>query len=195
VGTPCTQREQNFCRCIRPPYSKRFPKSFQDSTIVREDRYPLYRRRSNVVTYKGKNGFVYDNRWVVPYNPYLSWHYQAYINVEVCESVQGIKYIHKYIYKGSDRTTLQLQETDNADKVKQNLQGRYIGPCEAIWRLFEFRMHEEFPAVYHLPIHLPEQQPIYFGEDLSWDELQLRLDTTQSKLMSWFTYNQEHQDG
>jgi len=56
-------------------------------------------------------------------------------------------------------------------------------------------MHEEFPAVYHLPIHLPRQQPVYFGEDLSRDELQLRLDTTQSKLMSWFTYNQEHQDG
>ena len=43
--------------------------------------------------------------------------------MEVCASVQAIKYIHKYIYKGSDHTTLQLQETDNADKVKQYLQG------------------------------------------------------------------------
>jgi len=45
-------------------------------------------------------------------------------------------------------------------------------------------MHEEFPAVYYLPIHLPRQQPVYFGEDLSWDELQLRLDITHSKLMA-----------
>jgi len=117
---------------IRPSCSKRFPKSFQESTIVQEGGYPLYRRRSNGVTYKGKNGFVYDNRWVVPHNLYLSWRYQAHINVEVYTSVQGIKYIHKYIYKGSDRTTLQLQETDNADEVKRHLQGRYIGPCEAI---------------------------------------------------------------
>jgi len=91
--------------------------------------------------------------------------------VEVCTSVQAIKYIHKYIYKGSNRTTLQLPETDNADEVKRHLQGQYIGPCEAIWRLFEFCKDEEFPAVYHLPIHLPGQQPAYFGEDLSWDEL------------------------
>ena len=28
--------------------------------------------------------FQYDNRWVVPHNPYLCWKYKAYINVEVC---------------------------------------------------------------------------------------------------------------
>jgi len=50
-------------------------------------------------------------------------------------------------------------------------------------------MYEEFPAVYHLPIHLLRQQPVYFGEDLSRDELQLRLDITHSKLESiqWST--------
>ncbi|KAI9829392.1 MAG: hypothetical protein M1826_005712 [Phylliscum demangeonii] len=30
--------------------------------------------------------------------------YQAHINVEICASVQAIKYIHKYIYKEFDRT-------------------------------------------------------------------------------------------
>jgi len=75
------------------------------------------------------------------------------------------------------------------------LQGRYIGLCEAIWRLFEFRMHEEYLAVYHLPIHLLGEQPVYFGEDLTREELQLRLDTAHSKLMTWFAYNSEHQDG
>jgi len=134
--------------------AKRFPKDFQEETVVQEDGYPLYRRRNNGDTYVGRNGFSYDNRWVVPYNPYLSYRYQAHINVEVCASIQAIKYIHKYIYKGSDRTTLRLQETANADEVQRHLQGRYIGPCEAIWRLFEFRMHEEYPAVYHLRLLL-----------------------------------------
>ena len=49
-----------------------------------------------------------DNTWVVPYNPYLSGKYKAHINVEVCGSVQAIKYINKYIYKGPDRTTVEL---------------------------------------------------------------------------------------
>jgi len=66
----------------------------------------MYRRRNNGDTYVGQNGFTYDNPWVVSYNPYLTWRYQAHINVEVCASIQAIKYIYKYIYKGSDRATL-----------------------------------------------------------------------------------------
>ena len=162
---------------------------------MQEDGYPLYRRRNTGDTYIGRNGFVYDNRWVVPYNPYLTWRYKAHINIEVCASVQAIKYIHKYIYKGSDRTIIQLQETANADEVQRHLQGRYIGPCEAIWRLFEYRMHEEFPAVYQLPVHLPGEQPVYFAEGLTRDELCLQLDTARSKLMAWFAYNLANEDG
>ena len=188
---PCMQNHQQASTTC----AKRFPKAFQDATVLQEDGYPLYRRRNTGDTYIGRNGFAYDNRWVVPYNPYLSWRYQAHINVEVCASVQAIKYIHKYIYKGSDRTTIQLQETANADEVQRHLQGRYIGPCEAIWRLFEYRMHEEFPAVYQLPVHLPGEQPVYFAEGLTRDELRLQLDTARSKLMAWFAYNLANDDG
>ena len=35
-----------------------------------------------------------------------------YINIKVCASVKSIKYIYKYIYKGSDRTTLWLIDGD-----------------------------------------------------------------------------------
>ncbi|KAI9834320.1 MAG: Tripartite DNA replication factor [Phylliscum demangeonii] len=30
----------------------------------------------------------------------------SHINIEICASVQAIKYIHKYVYKGSDQTTV-----------------------------------------------------------------------------------------
>jgi hypothetical protein len=49
------------------------------------------------------SGFVFDNRWVVPYNPYLTMWYQCHINVEVCSSITAVKYLYKYVYKGHDR--------------------------------------------------------------------------------------------
>jgi hypothetical protein len=106
----------------------------------------------------------------VPYNPYLSRKYRAHINVEVCASVQAVKYIHKYIYKGGDRATLRVDQADN-DEISQYLHGRYVGPSEALWWLFEYPVHEEYPPVIHLPIHLPSQQPVYFDSDISSQEL------------------------
>ncbi len=46
----------------------------------------------------------------------------CHINVEVCVSVKAIKYIHKYIYKGNDRTTLEVQDHD---EIKEFLDARY----------------------------------------------------------------------
>ncbi len=50
-----------------------------------------------------RGGFAFDNRWVVPYNPYLSLLFNCHINVEVCTFVTAVKYLYKYIYKGHDR--------------------------------------------------------------------------------------------
>ena len=138
---------------------KHFPKPWQNETVVQENGYPLYRRKKEEGDVDGpmrvsnSGAFLPDNRWVVPYNPYLSWRYKAHINVEVCASIKAVKYIHKYIYKGNDRATLEL--SGERDEVKRHLQGRYIGPVEACWNLFEFRTHEEYPAVYRLQVHLP----------------------------------------
>jgi hypothetical protein len=49
------------------------------------------------------SGFVFDNHWVVSYNPYLTMRYQCHINVEVCSSIMAMKYLYKYVYKGHDR--------------------------------------------------------------------------------------------
>ena len=37
-----------------------------------------------------------DNRSVVPYNPYLLLKFNCYINVDVCLTVQCVKYLSKY---------------------------------------------------------------------------------------------------
>ena len=63
------------------PYcSKRFPRGFQSETAIQSDGYPLYRRRDNGIQhvhYNAQGGIVrtFDNRSVVPYNPYLTRRY------------------------------------------------------------------------------------------------------------------------
>ena len=142
-----------------PKCTKRYPRNFLEETSVQENGYPLYRRRNNGSTHEiphpqdRNRKFTMDNRWVVPYNPYLTRHFGAHINVEVCSSVQAIKYIHKFIYKGSDRAIIQVDL--EKDEVAQYLQGRYIEPIEAMWRIFEFSTHEESPSVEQLAMHLP----------------------------------------
>ena len=77
-------------------------------------------------------GVLYwDNRLIVPYNPYLTRRCEAHVSVEVCATVKAVKYIHKYIYKSSDRT---VQIGGFQDEVGQHLNGRYIGPLQAIWQ-------------------------------------------------------------
>jgi hypothetical protein len=68
---------------------------------------------------------MYDNRWIVSYNPYLIRRYKVYINVEICITVQAIKYIHKYIYKERDRATLKIADTN---KIRRYVTCRYISP-------------------------------------------------------------------
>ena len=195
-NSPCMQASSGGTKSC----SKRYPKEYQESTQVQEDGYPVYRRRedgrSAIVSRPGlgaNRSIALDNRWIVPYNPYLSWRYKAHINVEVCASIHSIKYIHKYIYKGSDKTSAQLGNED--DEVQRYLQGRYIGPTEAVWRLFEFGMHEEYPSVMHLAIHLPGEQPVYFHENTSANDLHDRMQSARSTLMAFFDYNALNSDG
>ena len=101
--------------------------------------------------------------------------------------MQAIKYIHNYIYKGSDRATIQVNL--EKDKVAQYLQERYIGPTEAMWRIFEFSTNEKSPSVKQLPIHLSGEQPVYFREDAVADELQEKMNEARSTLMAFFDYN------
>jgi hypothetical protein len=74
-------------------YQKRFPKAFTAITIIRKDRYSEYRYRNNSHTFTVcKPGFpgqevVCNNRWIIPYNPYLLQKFRLYINIEVYISV------------------------------------------------------------------------------------------------------------
>ncbi|XP_078440852.1 uncharacterized protein LOC144710886 [Wolffia australiana] len=91
--------------------SKKFQKEFIDSTQVNNDGYPLYRRRNNG-QFIQKGSHVIDNRWIVPYNKYLCKAFNCHINVEICSSVQSVKYQYKYVYKGHDRIQARVSATN-----------------------------------------------------------------------------------
>jgi len=81
--------------------SKQFPKQFCSETTIPQDGYPIYRRRSpenGVISFVAESGITIDNRWVVPYNPDLTLKFNAHINVEICNTVQVLKYLFKYVY-------------------------------------------------------------------------------------------------
>ena len=78
-----------------------------------------------------------SNEWVVPYSFFLTQKYHTYINVEVVETVQVCKYIHKYIYKGEDCITLCFNEI-NLDEVAEHLNRHYIGLMQTAYQMLKY---------------------------------------------------------
>jgi len=112
--------------------------------------------------------------------------------VEICASVESIKYINKYIYKGHDRTTVELRDDQQHDEVKEYLDARYIGSVESCWHIFEFGMHAESPTVYRLPVHLEDDQLVYYNADENLNDVLERGATKETPLTAWFKINQSN---
>ncbi|KAK9675584.1 hypothetical protein RND81_11G017000 [Saponaria officinalis] len=84
------------CSCmINNACSKKFPKPFNEETIIDSNKYPVYRRRENA-RYIKKGEHLLDNRHIVPYNPGLLLMFDAHINVEWCNTARAIKYLSAY---------------------------------------------------------------------------------------------------
>ena len=168
--------------------SKRFPKAFADETIVPDSSYPIYRRRMND-RFVTRNRVELHNGFVVPYSPYLCRRYNAHINVEVSGSVHVFKYIYKYIYKGPDRATVELAQRSN--EVKEYRDSRYVSAPEACWRIFNLKMHDRYPAVVRLQIHLPGQQMVRFREDEHLNDIVERGEMQNTMLLAFFERNRQ----
>ena len=104
---PCGSNFPNVFCMQDKKCSKYFPRKFVDATSVDDNGYPTYKRRNDGRTITVKN-VEFDNRWVVPYNPSLLKMFEAHINIEKCNQSSAIKYLFKYISKGSDRVVVGL---------------------------------------------------------------------------------------
>ncbi|XP_076258517.1 uncharacterized protein LOC143195346 isoform X2 [Rhynchophorus ferrugineus] len=168
IHGPCGTLNQNSPCMMDGKCSKRYPRTLISETITGNDGYPLYRRRStadngkSTIVKLNQQDIEIDNRWIVPYSPILSKTFKAHINVESCHSVKSIKYICKYVSKGSDMAVIEIGAENSNDEVTQYQMGRYVSSNEAVWRIFSFPIHERHPSVVHLAVHLENGQRVYF---------------------------------
>ena len=180
IHGPCGSLNMNSPCMSDGKCTKRYPRDLLAETITGNDGYPLYRRRTvndggKFFTLKIRNNEVeVDNRWVVPYSPLLSKTFKAHINVEYCNSVKSIKYICKYVNKGSDMAVFGVgNATRSIDEIDQYQVGRYISSNEAVWRILSFPIHDRHPTVVHLAVHLENGQRVYF----TTENVHARIDT------------------
>ena len=92
--------------------SKKYPKPYAKHTLMDPaSGFSTYRRRApedggrTVTIVRNRVVFNVTNADIVPYSPFLCMKFEAHINVEKSNSVQNIKYLHKYCHKGPDQVT------------------------------------------------------------------------------------------
>ncbi|XP_072398185.1 uncharacterized protein [Diabrotica undecimpunctata] len=164
IHGPCGTLNQNSPYMVDAKCSKRYPRTLISETITGNNGYPLYRRRStadnvrSTIVKLNQQDIEIDNRWIVAYSPILSKTFKAHINVESCHSVKSIKYICKYVIKGSDMAVIGINAENSNDTQYQ--MGRDVSSNETVWRIFSFLIHERHSTVVHLVVQ--NRQRVYF---------------------------------
>ncbi|KHN75171.1 ATP-dependent DNA helicase pfh1, partial [Toxocara canis] len=187
---PCRSKE-GFC-------TKRFPKAFQEDTAVEGSGYALLRRPNDgTLALLGDGKTVVSNRDVVPYSTFFLKKYRTHTNVEHCASVECIKYIFKYVFKGYDCAVMQLMTKRIGEGVTEEVEIRVVSwvrrmrvvtAPEACYRDCGYRMHRISHAIVRLNIHLPGEKNVYFVEGEVAQAL--RKSTTRcSQLEGFFELN------
>nr|GFA00118.1 DNA helicase [Tanacetum cinerariifolium] len=109
-----------------------------------------------------------------PLQSYSFYDLLAHINVEYCGWTMLIKYLFKYISKGTDRVVAHntrpvayRSPSDNSsknqiDEIKNYLDAQFVSPHEACWRILGFDLHSREPAVQVLAVHLQDMQRVSF---------------------------------
>jgi hypothetical protein len=168
---PCGSLNPNSSCLIDNKCSKHFPRKYYSETTIDEDSFSIYRQRNNG-RFVDKNGIKFDNRLIVYHNIDLLVKYQALINVEWCNRSRSIKYLFKYLNKGSDRATFMLENNLHIDcttgiqyviefdEIKTYFECRYVSVIEACWKIFRFEINYWEPIVETLNFHLENERPI-----------------------------------
>ncbi|GJQ94768.1 DNA helicase [Tanacetum coccineum] len=152
--------------------TKNFPKEYCPQTYIDSDGFVHYQRRDTGIT-TTKQNIQLDNGYVVPYNKQLLKTFYAHINVEYCGWTMLIKYLFKYISKGTDRIAARIARDSGhpssstttrvvVDEIKNHL--------EACYRII-FRNRDQLQSVADNP------------------------HKKKTTLTEWLEYNERHTDG
>ena len=171
IHGPCGVNNPNSKCMVDKKCSKKYPRPFLNHTISDVDGYPQYKRRhpnDGGIEANHKNQIL-DNSMVVPFNPGLLKIFDAHINVELCSSIQSIKYVTKYVTKGSDMATVEISKRESNARPKDEIgdfkSGRYVSSPEAAWRILDYPIHVHHPPVMGLAMHLESMQVVTFDPD------------------------------
>lgn len=176
----------------------KFPKKFREETHLGEDGYALYKRPNNG-EYEFAKGVRLTNQNVASYNPYLLKRFGSHINVEICSEINAVKYIYKYIYKGFDAAIVEcVHQGPNGehillkyDEVGHYLEGRYLSPIEACYRLFKFDMQGKSHSIERLEVHLEDENMVYYEQNANTDDIECAM-VKNSKLMAYFRFFEQY---
>jgi hypothetical protein len=179
---PCRELNRN-APCMKDGRcSKGFPKPFCEETTLIKDGYPKYCHRNDGRQHNVR-GHMLDNRWIVPYSPWLLWLFQCHINLEFTFNVRWIK----YLYKGHDRTTMEFGISK--DEIKLYLDACYVSSHEACWSLLAREIHTQEPAVMALTVHEKDHQNIPIDVDAAAADIINKEDNSKTTLMGYFERN------
>ena len=139
--------------------TKNYPKEFLDETVFTDRGGTLFRRRNDNRFAQLPNNYKASNKWIVPYNAFFLLKFKGHINLEMVRSMfDNIKYLYKYIYKGSDVALMRLKMTETDDEVETYECLKYVNATRAFYNIYSFPIQERFPAVMTLPVHEENKQ-------------------------------------
>jgi hypothetical protein len=93
------------------------------------------------------------------------------------------KYCFKYVFKRPDEATIAIDEIDHY------LTSRVLSAGEAAWRILGLRLHQEYPPVFRLDLHMPCQHRVTYDAQDSENAMEAVAAQT-STLIQWFRLNQ-----
>ena len=105
----------------------------------------------------------------------------------------SVKYLFKYVLKGSDSISLQVKKLDKntgktilKDEVEAFANGRYYDSTQSCHRIMGFKMCHRFPPVLKLQLHLENEQNVVFEDDKAMEALEKNARTM---LTAYFELN------
>ena len=94
-----------------------------------------------------------------------------------------MKYCFKYVFKRPDTATIAFDEIDHY------LSSRVLSAGEAAWRVLGLPLHQEFPNIMRLDIHVPSQHRVTFDPAAAPHDLAASISLQSSTLLQWFSLN------